>query len=167
VPARAEADGYELAPGDMLEISVWKDEDLSRQLEIPPDGIVSFPLIGDVDAKGMSVPRLRETIEKRLAEFIPDPTVTVMLLKAASLRAYVIGKVNNPGQFPINGETSVMQVLSMAGGLNPFASDKKIIVLRQRGAKTIKLPFNYHEVERGENLEQNILLERGDVVVVP
>jgi polysaccharide export outer membrane protein len=115
----------------------------------------------------MSVARLREMIEKRLAEYIPDPTVTVMLLKAASLRAYVIGKVNNPGQFPINGETNVMQVLAMAGGLNPYAAAKKIIVLRQQGAETIEFPFNYHEVEKGENLKQNILLERGDVVVVP
>lgn len=163
----AEEKGYHLAPGDLLEISVWKDKDLSRQFEIPPDGILSFPLIGDVDANNMTVPELRRGVKARLEQYIPDPTVTVMLLKPGSMTAYVIGKVNKPGQFPINGETNVMQLLAMAGGLNPFAAPKDIIVLRQEGEKTVKIPFNYREVEDGENLGQNIILDRGDVVVVP
>jgi polysaccharide export outer membrane protein len=124
-------------------------------------------LIGDIEATRLTVPELREVVTKRLSEYIPDPTVTVMLLGANSLRAYVIGKVNNPGQFPIGMESNVMQILSMAGGLNPFAASNKISILRQQEGKSIKIPFDYNEVKKGENLEQNILLIRGDVVVVP
>jgi polysaccharide export outer membrane protein len=158
---------YEIGPGDALEISVWKDESLSREIVVPPDGIISFPLIGDVDVKYMTVPGLREVVTERLSEYVPDATVTVMLLMANSLRAYVIGKVNNPGQFPMFLDTNVMQVLAMAGGLNPFAAAERIVVLRQKEGRNIKIPFNYNEVKKGQNLDQNIVLERGDVVVVP
>jgi polysaccharide export outer membrane protein len=102
-----------------------------------------------------------------LSEYVPDAVVTAMLFEINSMKAYVIGKVNRPGQFPINMETSVMQVLSMAGGLNAFADEDDILILRQQEGKTVKIPFNYKEVAKGEKLRQNILLERGDVVVVP
>nr|CBX31684.1 hypothetical protein N47_E51960 [uncultured Desulfobacterium sp.] len=160
-------DRYRLSAGDVIEISVWKDEALNKQMEIPPDGIISFPLMGDVNTAGMTVTMLRDTVEKKIGEFIPDPTVTVILLKSVSNRVYVIGKVNTPGQFAIVGNTNVMQILSMAGGLNPFADKENILILRLNGTKTIKLKFNYKEVEKGESLEQNIVLNRGDVVVVP
>jgi polysaccharide export outer membrane protein len=165
--AWAQEEAYKLAPGDALEISVWKDESLSRQIVVPPDGIISFPLIGDIPVTDLSVPELRKEVKERLSEYVPDATVTVMLLEASSLTAYVIGKVNRPGQYPVNMETSVMQVLSMAGGLTPFASSGKIIILRQEDGINYKIPFNYKEVEKGENLAQNIILRRGDVVVVP
>jgi polysaccharide export outer membrane protein len=162
-----ESGRYLLATGDVIEISVWKDNALNKQIEIPPDGIISFPLIGDVDTAGMTVTMLSETVKKKISEYIPDPTVTVILLKAVSNRAYVIGKVNTPGQFSITGGSNVMQILAMAGGLNPYADKKRILILRSNGVKTIKLQFNYNEVENGEHLEQNIILSRGDVVVVP
>ena len=165
--ALAQEEAYRLGPGDVLEISVWKDESLSREVIVPPDAVVSFPLIGSIDVKNLSVPELKEVIKKRLNEYVPDATVAVMLRQVNSLRAFVIGKVNNPGQFPINMETSVMQILSMAGGLNPFASTSKILILRRTKGKTVKIPFNYKKVEKGEDLEQNILLQGGDVVVVP
>ena len=158
---------YHIGPGDALEVSVWKDEDLTKQLVVPPDGVISFPLAGDIDVTRMTVPMLRAAITEKLKEYIPDATVSVLLLKIESMAAYVIGKVNKPGAFPINMETNVMQVLAMAGGLNPYASSKNIIVLRQQGGKSIEIPFNYDEVENGKNLDQNILLKRGDVVVVP
>lgn len=167
VAALAMEDAYRLGPGDILEISVWKDESLSREVIVPPDGTISFPLIGDIQVKNLTVAGLRDIVTKRLAEFVPDATVTVMLLRVNSLTAYVIGKVNKPGQFPIDLETNVMQILSMAGGLNPFASSGNILILRQEDRKTVKIPFNYKDVEKGENLAQNILLKRGDVVVVP
>ncbi|MFZ7112405.1 MAG: polysaccharide biosynthesis/export family protein, partial [Desulfatiglandales bacterium] len=154
-------------PGDALEISVWKDESLSKEILVPPDGIISFPLIGEINVVRMTVPELRESVTKRLEEYLPDATVTVMLLRANSLIAYVIGKVTRPGQFPINMDTNVMQILAMAGGLNPYAVPGKILVLRQKEGKTLALPFDYNEVKKGEGLEQNIVLERGDVVVVP
>lgn len=158
---------YGIGPGDTLEISVWKDESLTRQLIVPPDGMISFPLIGTVRASGHTVPALQEALRVKLTEYIPDATVTVMLLEANSLHAYVIGKVNNPGMFPITLKTTVLQVLAMAGGLNAFASEEDILILRTRDGDTDKIPFDYEAVRNGEHLEQNIRLERGDVVVVP
>lgn len=158
---------YKIGPGDILEISVWKDETLSRQVVVPPDSVISFPLIGDVDVTGLTVKDLRKTVAEKLSEYIPDATVTVLLFQINSMKAYVIGKVNKPGEFPISMETNVMQVLAMAGGLNPFASPGRILILRQQGKQTVKIGFNYKQVEKGENLQQNILLQRGDVIVVP
>jgi polysaccharide export outer membrane protein len=158
---------YRLYPGDILEISVWKDESLSREVIVPPDGMISFPLIGDIRVRDLTIADLRAVVEKKLTEYVPDATVTVMLLRVNSLTAYVIGKVNKPGQFPIDLETNVMQVLAMAGGPNPYAAEAKILILRQVDGKTTKIPFNYKDVEKGEHLEQNIILQRGDVVVVP
>ncbi len=165
--ALAKESTYCIGPGDVLEISVWKDESLSRQVVVPPDYVISFPLIGDTDVTGLTVTDLRKTVTEKLVEYVPDASVTVMLFQINSMKAYVIGKVNNPGVFPINMESNVMQILSMAGGLNPFASPDKILILRQQENKTIKIQFNYKEVEKGKNLDQNILLQRGDVVVVP
>jgi len=165
--ALAEEARYFIGPGDILEISVWKDESLSREVVVPPDGIISFPLIGDIDATDLTTTGLRETIKARLSEYVPDATVTVMLLAMNSLKAYVIGKVNKPGEFPISMDTHVMKILAMAGGLNPFASKGNIRILRQEGGKTVQIPFDYGDVEDGDNLEQNIALKRGDVVVVP
>jgi polysaccharide biosynthesis/export protein len=158
---------YHIGPGDVLEISVWKDEGLSREVVVPPDGFISFPLAGDIDVTQMTVTELRETVKKKLSEYVPDATVTVMLHAINSLRAYVIGKVNNPGEFPILLDTHVMKILSMAGGLTPFASKGNIIILRQEKGKTVKIPFDYGDVEDGDELEQNVVLKRGDVVVVP
>ena len=163
----AQESAYRIGPGDILDISVWKDESLSKQVIVPPDGMLSFPLVEDIDTKDLTVPQLRTLIAGKLSEFIPEPTVTVMLLKPDSMRAYVIGKVNNPGMFPLAEGTNVMQILAMAGGLNPFAAANRIIILRKEGGETVKLPFEYSKVEKGENLEQNIELKRGDVVVVP
>ncbi|OAQ20538.1 polysaccharide biosynthesis/export family protein [Thermosulfurimonas dismutans] len=158
---------YKIGPGDVLEISVWQDERLNRQVVVPPDGVISYPLIGDIKVTDLTVADLRRIITERLNDYVPDAIVTVMLVKINSLKAYVIGKVNRPGEFPINLDTDVMQILAMAGGLTPFASSKKIIILRREGDKIVKIPFNYDEVARGKNLEQNIILKRGDVVVVP
>ncbi len=167
VAAAVAGNTYRIGPGDVLEISVWKDESLTRQLVVPPDGVISFPLVEDIKVTEMTVPKLRREITKRLNDYVPDATVTVMLMQVNSLQAYVIGKVNKPGQFPINQDTTVMQVLAMAGGLNPFASPGKIFILRRQGDKTITFPFDYGEVAKRKNLEQNIVLQRGDVVVVP
>ena len=158
---------YRIGAGDVLEISVWKDEYLTRRLTIPPDGNFAFPLIEEINVNNMTTMDLRKSLTKKISEFIPNATVTVMVVEFNSLKAYVIGKVNRPGVSPITLDTTVMQVLAMAGGLNPFASEKKIHILRQENNKTVKLPFNYKEVLKGENLEQNIILKRGDVIVVP
>jgi polysaccharide export outer membrane protein len=158
---------YHLGPGDVLEISVWKDPELTKQVVVPPDGIISFPLIDNINVTNLTVANLRQFIAQKLSEFIPDATVSVMLLEVNSLKAYVIGKVNSPGEFGINLETNVMQILAKAGGLTPFASGGNINILRQQENKIIKIPFDYGDVEKGKNLEQNIILSPGDVVVVP
>lgn len=167
-PAAMAADkSYHIGTGDVLEISVWKEPDLSRQLVVPPDGIIAFPLIKAINATNLTVADLKKIVSQKLSEFVPDVTVTVMLIEINSLRAYVIGKVNKPGEFRIEMDTSVMQILAKAGGLNPFASKGNIKILRQRANKIIKIPFNYGQVENGKNLEQNIILKAGDVIVVP
>jgi polysaccharide export outer membrane protein len=158
---------YHIGPGDIVEISVWKDAELSRNLVVPPDGKISFPLIGSIDVTHFTVPELRSIIKEKLAEFIPDATVTVMLVEINSLKAYVIGKVKTPGIYSIDLETNVMQILAKAGGLNPFASGGNINILRRKENQIIKIPFDYGEVEKGKNLQQNIILRTGDVVVVP
>jgi len=165
--AAAQEQVYRLGPGDVLEISVWKDEELSRQIIVPPDGIMSFPLIGDIDVRELSVPELRDIVSKKLSEYVTGAEVTVMLLSANSLRAYVVGKVNSPGQFPITMQTNVMQLIAMAGDLNTFASSGSILILRREKDVTQSFPFDYDEVKKGKELEQNIILRRGDIVVVP
>lgn len=164
---QAADDRYLIGPGDVLEISVWKDEALMREVVVPPDGVISFPLIGDVNVTRLTTTDLRKTVKEKLSEYVPDAAVNVMLLAMNSMKAYVIGKVNKPGEFPISMDTRVMNILAMAGGLNPFASKGNIRILRQEEGKTIQIPFDYGDVEDGDNLKQNIVVNRGDVVVVP
>jgi polysaccharide export outer membrane protein len=158
---------YTIGPGDTLEISVWRDESLSREITVPPDGVISFPLIGDIRVIGMGVAGLRKTVTQKLSDYVPDATVTVILKSFSSLHAYVIGKVKNAGMYPITLDTNVMQILSMAGGLNAYASENSINILRQVNGGSVKIPFSYGDVLKGRNLEQNITLQRGDVIVVP
>lgn len=158
---------YRVGPGDVIEISVWKDDSLTRKVTIPPDGVISFPLIGDFDAGGKTVKDIRNVVTNKLREYVQDAAVSVTLLEINSMKAYVIGKVKKPGEFSVDMDTTVMQMLSMAGGLTPFASEKSIHILRTSGEDTLKIPFNYKEVLKGENLQQNILIQRGDVIVVP
>lgn len=170
IPTPAQTDdgsGYRIGSGDILEISVWKEESLNREVIVPPDLTIAFPLIGEIKVKDMTVTDLRLEVTKRLNDFIPEATVTVMLRQINSLRAYVIGKVNKPGQFPIDLDTTTMQLLAMAGGLNPFAATGKIYILRHQTVKMVKIPFDYREVEKGKNLAQNIIIRRGDVIIVP
>ncbi len=158
---------YRIGAGDILEISVWKEENLSREVIVPPDLRLSFPLVGDIDVRGMTITDLRREITRRLNEFVPDATVTVMFRQINSLKAYVIGKVNKPGQFPINLDTTVVQLLAMAGGLNPFAAAGRIYILRREDGKSVKIAFDYRDIEKGRKLAQNIVVRRGDVIVVP
>lgn len=162
----ADQANYLIGPGDKLEISVWRDESLSRQLKVPPDGVISFPLIGEININDITVSDLRQIVKVRLSEFVPDATVSVILLES-NRKAYVIGKVNKAGEFFIGMDTNAMQLLSLAGGINPFAAEDRIHILRRVNDKTIKIPLNYSKILKGENLETNILLQSGDIIVVP
>jgi polysaccharide export outer membrane protein len=158
---------YRVGPEDMLEISVWREDTLKKEVLVRPDGGMSYPLIGEVQAAGKTVLEIREEIAKRLERFIPDPAVSVAILKVGSQRVYVIGRVNKPGDYAIGRYVDVLQALSMAGGLTPFADSNAIRVMRREGERQIVLPFEYSRVVRGQKLEQNIQLRGGDVVVVP
>jgi polysaccharide export outer membrane protein len=161
-------DAYTVQPGDLLEVSIWKEEDLQRQVLVRPDGGFSFPLAGDIVATGKTVPELREEIAARLKTYIPDLVVTVTVTEIRGNKIYVIGQVNDPGEFIVNPRVDVMQALSMAGGTTAFAALGDIVILRRdaNGAQRA-IPFEYKDVERGRSLEQNVVLNSGDVVVVP
>jgi polysaccharide export outer membrane protein len=166
-PEQRMGEAFLVGPGDVLEVSVWNDETLTREVIVRPDGFISFPLIGEVRAEGRSVDDLRKAVEEKMAEYVPDVPVTVMLRQLGSTRVYVIGKVQAPGAFMLQDETRVIQVLSMAGGPTTFADKGDIIVIRYVGDGEQVFEFDYDEVVRGENLSQNILLQPGDTVVVP
>jgi polysaccharide biosynthesis/export protein len=159
---------YLLQPGDVLIISVWKEKDLDTpEVLVRPDGGLSFPLVGDIDAAGHTIEEVRQTLTKRLKPFIPDPVVTVLIKGIGGNHVYVLGKVNRPGEFPFSRRVDVMQALSLAGGTTPFAALNDIVILRRQNGEERVLRFRYGDIERGKNLEQNVVLESGDTVVVP
>jgi len=158
---------YTVKPGDVLSISVWKEPDLQKETLVRPDGSFSFPLVGEVDAKGKTVSDLTKTMSQRLTKYISDPVVTVSIQEIKGNKVYVIGQVNRPGEFIMNPSVDVMQALSMAGGTTPFASLGDIVVLRRTTAGKQSIPFRYNDVVKGRRMDQNIDLQAGDVVVVP
>lgn len=164
--ARAEI-AYLIQPGDLVEISVWHEPDLQKELLVRPDGTITLPLVGELVAGGKSVKEVQSALSDHLQRFIPDPVVTVGIKQPLGNKVYVIGKVNRPGEFVINRDVDVMQALSMAAGTAKFAELKEIIVLRRIGEEQSVFRFNYDEVQLGQNLGQNIMLRSGDVVVVP
>jgi polysaccharide export outer membrane protein len=158
---------YRVGAEDVLEVSVWREDTLRKETLVRPDGAFSFPLIGDVQAAGRTVAEIREDITKRLDKFVPDPAVSVTVVKTGSQRVYVLGKVAKPGEFAVGRYVDVLQALSMAGGLTPFADTNNIRIVRRDGDSQLVFAFEYGAVVRGQRLEQNILLRTGDVVVVP
>jgi polysaccharide biosynthesis/export protein len=158
---------YTVQPGDILEVSVWREPDLQREVLVRPDGHFSFPLVGDIDATGKTVNDLRGEIASSLQKFIPDLVVTVTVKNILGNKIFVIGQVNNPGEFVVNPRVDVMQALSIAGGTTPFAALNDIVILRREGDAQRAIRFAYKDVEKGRSLEQNIILDSGDVVVVP
>src|ERR1700730_13507560 len=169
-PARAALPdaGYTVKPGDILAVSVWKEPDLQGPVLVRPDGAFSFPLAGQMDARGKTVQELQQMVTERLKKFISDPVVTVSIQEIKGNKVYVIGQVNKPGDFIVNPRVDVMQALSMAGGTTPFAALGDIMILRRTDTgQQQALPFKYTDVVRGRNLQQNIMLQAGDVVVVP
>jgi polysaccharide export outer membrane protein len=159
---------YQVQAGDVMEINVWKEEGLLQEVVVRPDGGLSFPLVGDISVQGLSLQQIQETITERLSKYISDPVVTVSARQLLGNKIYVIGKVNEPGEFVVNSYIDVMQALSMAKGMTPFAAVNDIVILRRDNAgKQHAIEFRYGDVEDGDDLEQNIILQSGDVVVVP
>ncbi len=159
---------YTVNPGDTLSVSVWKEPDLSGPVLVRPDGTFSIPLVGQVDARDKTVSQLQQIIAQRLHKYIADPVVTVSIQDVKGNKIYVIGQVAKPGDFVVNPRVDVMQALSMAGGTTPFASLNNIMILRRTAnGQQEAIPFHYKEVASGRDLQQNITLQAGDVVVVP
>ena len=158
---------YMLNPGDELEVAVWKEPDLTKKVIVRPDGKISFPLTGDVLAIGHTVGQVQSELANKLKTYIPEPVVTVSVTGIEGNKVFVIGQVNKPGAYTMNPRYTVLQALSLAGGMTPFAALNDIIVLRKSGTQQRAMPFRYGDVSKGRGIEQNVLLEAGDVVVVP
>jgi polysaccharide export outer membrane protein len=160
-------EGYKLQPGDVLQVVVWKETDLQSEVLIRPDGGISFPLAGDMQAAGRTADELRADLETRVRKLVPGAVVTVAVKAVTGNRVFVIGKVSHPGDFALSRPIDVMQAISLAGGVTPFANADHIRVLHREGAQQHSIRFRYSEVAKGRNLEQNVLLQSGDTVIVP
>ena len=166
-PATLPVVDYVIGPGDVLDISVWKEQALTKLVTVLPDGRISFPLVGAIMAGGKTLDQLSKELEKKLARFVPDLNLSVLVHQVNSMMVYVIGRVHNPGRFILNSNIDVMQALAMAGGLNPFAEQGNVKIFREApGGKKI-FDFDYDDVANGKKMEQNIMLKRGDMIVVP
>lgn len=165
--ASGAASRYGMQPGDILQVSVWREPELDREVQVSPDGFVALPLVGEVPVAGLSVEEVRVEVLRRLTEFVPRAVVTVSLKEMRGNRVYVLGKVNRPGVYPYFDSLDVMQALSLAGGGARFAKLDRISIIRRDGERQQAIGFDYLEVERGEALEQNIQLRSGDIVLVP
>jgi polysaccharide export outer membrane protein len=166
--ATAPADfSYRVGPEDVIEISVWKEEGLKKEVLVRPDGGISFPIVGEIRAAGKTAAEIRDEVTERLKRTINNPMVSVSVLKIAGNRVYVIGRVNRPGEYVAGRYIDVLQALTMAGGLTPYAAEDDIKVLRKSDGRDEIFVFEYSDVRKGRKLEQNITLQGGDVVVVP
>jgi polysaccharide export outer membrane protein len=161
------ASDYIIGPGDVIGISVWKDDSLTRTVVVLPDGKITFPLLGDLVAGGKSVAQLKQTLEAGLTRYVADSSVTVEVKQSNSMIIYIIGRVNAPGRQVLVANTNVLQALAMSGGLNPFAKKGDVKIFRQEEGKTKMFLFDYNAVAEGRHLEMNIELKRGDVIIVP
>ena len=161
------SEAYKIQPGDVMEVSVWREENMIRTVLVRPDGGISFPLAGDIQAAGESVEKLGATITERLSKYIPDPVVTVSMQQLSGNKIYVVGKVARPGEYVANSYVDVVQAIAMAGGMTTFASVNKIKIVRRMDENLEAYSFRFSDIEDGENLEQNIILQSGDIVVVP
>ena len=158
---------YIIGPGDVLMVSVWNNEALTMPVTVLPDGKVHFPLIGEAVAGNKTVGDFKQELETRLKKFVDDPNLSVRVQQINSMMIYIVGKVNHPGRFAINTNVNVLQALAMAGGLNTFAKKNSISIFREVKGMTQIMPFEYETVTEGKKLSQNVLLQRGDVIVVP
>jgi polysaccharide export outer membrane protein len=158
---------YIIGPEDVIDINVWKEPDMTRLVPVRPDGKISLPLINDVQAAGSTPQQLAAAVTEKLRKFLTEPQVTVIVTQINSQRVFVVGEVLRAGAFPLIPGMTVLQALASAGGFTTFADMKKIHVMRLVDGKHIELPFNYREVLKGDNPDQNIKLLPGDTVVVP
>jgi polysaccharide biosynthesis/export protein len=158
--------GYVLGADDVLIVMFWREKEMSAEVAVRPDGMIALPLLNDVKAEGLTVEQLRQQVEKLAAEFVKEPSATVVVKQINSRRVFVTGNVTKAGIYPLTGAMTVLQAIAAAGGLNEYADEKSVSVMRVENGQTRQFKFNYKDVTRGKHLEQNIELRPGDTVVV-
>lgn len=167
--APADKDDYVIGNGDELFVNVWKEPDMTRTVPVRPDGKITIPLVGDVQAAGLTTHQLEDELGKQLTSYVSDPSVTVTVQAVHSQKFNIVGEVQKPGSYELDGPPStVLDAIAIAGGLKDFAKSKKIYILRyKQDGSQVRLPFNYAQVIKGEHMDQNILLQARDTIVVP
>jgi polysaccharide export outer membrane protein len=160
------SDAFRIGPEDVLDVQVWKNEELSRVVPVRPDGMISLPLVNDIRAAGLTAVELRQEITQRLAEYVPSPEVSVMVREVHSVKVAVLGAVRMPGHYEVKSAATVLELIARAQGLNEFADRGRIVVLRQNGTSTTRIPFNYRKVAEGSE-QDNFYVRPGDIIVVP
>jgi polysaccharide biosynthesis/export protein len=158
---------YRIGPEDLLQVSVWNNEAMSRTGPVRPDGKISLPLLNDVQAAGLTPMELREDLARRLVDFMPHPEVSVIVTDVRSFKVAVIGQVPKPDRYDLKSSATVMDVLAMAGGLTEFAARTRIVVIRSDGGQSTRIPFDYEKVRVGDRRQANFRLRPGDIVLVP
>jgi polysaccharide biosynthesis/export protein len=158
---------YVIGPEDVLAIVFWRDKDLSTEVMVRPDGKISLPLLNEIMAAGLTPEQLRQTLTEQAQRFVEDPNVTVVVKTINSRRVFVTGQVSKPGPYPLTAPTTVLQLISMTGGLLEYADAKNIVIMRNENGQSVNYRFNYKDVIRQKNLKQNIELKPGDTVVIP
>jgi polysaccharide export outer membrane protein len=153
---------------DVLAVNVWKEPELSvKEVMVRPDGKISLPLVGDVQASGFSPKQLQDRITEKMKEFVASPNVTVVVLKIASRSVSIVGQVAKPGVYYLGAPMTVLELLARAGGFREEAKKKDISIVREEAGRTVSFKFNYKDVSKGKNLQQNVALKNGDVIIVP
>ena len=161
-------DSYVIGAEDVLTVFVWKEPDMTKTIPVRPDGMISLPLVGEIKASGYTPVQLQELLAEAMKKLISDPQVTVVVEKIGSLNFNIVGEVGHPGYFPLTRRMTVLDAIAMAGGFKDFAKTKKVYVLRTAANGTQeRLPFNYKDVIKGINPQQNIELQPRDTIVVP
>jgi polysaccharide export outer membrane protein len=160
-------EGYIIGPEDVLGVVFWRDQEMSGDVPVRPDGMITLPLVGDIKAAGLTPEALKAQVEKAASRLITDPTVTVAVRQINSRKVFITGQVATPGAYPLTGPRTVLQLIALAGGLLEYADSNNITTLRTVNGKQVSYKFRYKDVSRGKSLEQNIELLPGDTVVVP
>jgi polysaccharide biosynthesis/export protein len=158
---------YVIGPDDLLGIVFWREQDLSSEVTVRPDGKISLPLLNDIQATGLTPEQLRSNLTQAANRYVEDPAVTVVVKAINSRKVFITGEVGKPGPYPISGPTTVLQLIATAGGVQEYAKVERIVVMRTENGKTVSHKFNYKQVSQGKNLLQNIELKPGDTIVVP
>jgi polysaccharide export outer membrane protein len=166
-PSVTVASDFTIGPEDVLGVLFWRDQEMSGDVTVRPDGMITLPLVRDVKAAGLTPDQLADAIQKAAAEYIAEPSVTVVVRQINSRKVFITGEVAKPGAYPLPSSMTVMQLIAVAGGLTEFADTKGISIMRVEGGQSKTFPFNYKDVAKGKKREQNIVLKPGDTVVVP